>query len=238
MVHNAHSDFDERRRYAVRVLGQLQKAVVGLPLPLSDVVVYEYGKDPYLLLVSCLLSLRAKDSKTLPIVRQLFAIAQTPRALLALPHGRLERLIYSIGFYKQKARTLREVSQELLQRFDGKVPQTLDDLLSIRGVGYKTANLILSMAYGKPAICVDVHVHRLSNMLRFVHTKTPRETELALQKLLPRTRWNSVNRILVMTGQNVATVLPRVSSSVACLLMPLAPKRVKLALKCKTPHIT
>lgn len=238
MMRNAQNDINERRKNAVRVLETLEKAIVGLPEPLSDAVIQEYGKDPYLLLISCLLSLRAKDTKTLPIVRQLFKRVRTPQALLALPYAQLERLIYSIGFYKQKARTLREVSRALLERFDGKVPHTLDELLSIKGVGYKTANLILAMAYDQPAICVDVHVHRLSNMLRFVHTRTPRETELALQKVLPESRWNSVNRILVMVGQNIAVVVPRLPLPLACMLVSLAPKRVVVALKCKTPHFT
>lgn len=221
----------ERRLYAVRVLEQLRVAVKNLPPSLSVTIAQEYHDDPYLLLISCLLSLRAKDSTTLPIARQLFEQVRTPQQMIKLSQHALEKLIYSIGFYKQKARTLRAVSQVLLDRFGGKVPRTQHELLSINGIGYKTANLVLGMAYHEPAICVDVHVHRLANALGLVHTSTPRETELALQHVLPKKYWIEVNQVLVTLGQNLSLIAPQLPADLVCRLLALLPKRVVKMIK-------
>ncbi len=219
---------NERRVCAVRALEQISHAAVRVTPPLSVSIIKEYGRDPFLLLISCLLSLRAKDSKTLPIAQELFTHARTPQEILEIPLAQLEKLIYSIGFYKNKARTLRCVSADLIKRFGGRVPRTLPELLSIKGVGHKTANLILGMAYGIPAICVDVHVHRLANMLGFVNTKTPLETEKELAALLPKKYWITVNHALVALGQNPAAVIPRLSPDVAQKLYGLLPKKYRL----------
>ncbi len=213
------------RAQALADLKVLQRATVDCALPLGDAVVQEYGKDPYLLLISCLLSLRAKDTKTLVVVRALFQKVRTPRQLCALSVQELERIIYSIGFYKQKARTLRAVSVQLIERFDARVPRTQEELLSLLGVGRKTANLVLGMAFDIPAVCVDVHVHRIANLLDFVHTKTPEQTEFALEKLLPRSWWIKINRILVQVGQNVKKVLPRLPRQLQQKLLPLVHRK-------------
>lgn len=179
----------------------LDQAVQGLPEPMSLHIAQEYDKDPYLILISCLLSLRARDTTTYPVSKKLFSVAKTPQEMISLPLPTLESIIHSIGTYKRKSRVLHEVSRELILRFGGKVPSGEADLLSLPGVGRKTANLVRSVAFDIPAICVDVHVHRIANQLGMVHTKTPEETELALQRLLPRTDWSAVNRYFVLWGQ-------------------------------------
>ena len=206
----------------------LRKATNTLPKPMSVVVAHEYNKDPYLLLISCLLSLRAKDVKTLLVTRKLFSVVRTPKQMLALSEVELKRIIYSIGFYNQKSRMLRSISRELLERFDGKVPRNRQELLSIKGIGPKTASLVLAMAFDVPAICVDVHVHRLANMLGWVHTKTPRETEGALEKIFPKRYWVGVNHVLVKVGQNISIVVPKLPKQLQKKFLPLFPKRIKL----------
>ncbi len=185
------------------LLSVLQNKTANFLLPLSDHVIAEFGNDPFLILISCLLSLRAKDLATIPLCSALFKRAKTPHELLALPLPELEKIIYRIGFYKQKAKGLHAVSRELLERHDGKVPKTEEELLTLPGVGRKTANLVLGIAYGIPAICVDVHVHRISNRLGLIKTKTPEETEEALKKVLPKKHWIEYNKLIVMWGQNI-----------------------------------
>jgi endonuclease-3 len=174
--------------------------------------VAERTRDPFRVLVACLLSLRTKDTTTGPAAERLFRVADTPRALARVPPRRLERLIYPVGFYRTKARALRAISRDLLARFGGRVPDDLDALLTLTGVGRKTANLVVTMGFGKPGICVDVHVHRISNRLGYVRTRTPEETEMALRAKLPRRHWIGYNDLLVAFGQNVCTpVSPRCS---------------------------
>ncbi len=191
------------KRYGQEVLTILKKALVGkVPEPMSLLLVKEYGKDPFLILVACLLSLRSRDAVTYHVCRELFKRATTPQEIIAIPDHELEALIHRIGFFRRKTQILKQVSQQILQEFHGRVPDTEEGLLRINGVGRKTANLVLSVAFDKPAICVDVHVHRLSNQLGLVHTKTPEQTERALQKIFPPAQWGEINRLLVMLGQN------------------------------------
>ena len=192
-----------------QIIDIIRDATSDMPDPLSVKIVQEYGKDPFLILMSCLLSLRAKDTKTIVVVRKLFAIARTPEQFVKMPLSELEKIIYSIGFYKNKARVIKQVSAQLIKEFGGVVPRTKEDLLQINGVGQKTASLVLSSAFDVPAICVDVHVHRLSNLLGLVHTKTPEETEVALEKILPKSYWASTNEVLVKLGQNIKKVFSR-----------------------------
>jgi endonuclease-3 len=166
-------------------------------------IIKEYGKDPYLILIGCLLSLRSRDVKTLPVCRELFERARTPQELLKIPLDELEKILYPLGFYRRKAATIRAVSKALLEDFSGKVPATEQELLSLPGVGRKTTNLVLAEAFGIPALCVDTHVHRLSNRFGLVKTKTPIETEYALREILPQRYWAEWNRLLVMWGQNI-----------------------------------
>lgn len=201
---NQRSDRDIRG-WALEIIKVLKVATEGMQPPMSEVIAKEYDKDPYLILISCLLSLRNKDTSTLPISRKLFVVAKTPQQILNIPIQKLESIIYSIGFYKNKAKMLHSVSQELLSRFDGKVPSNRQDLLSIKGIGPKTASLVLGIAYDIPAICVDVHVHRISNRIGLIKTRTPEETEVALMEILPKNYWIEWNKLLVMWGQNICT---------------------------------
>ncbi len=138
----------------------------------------------------------------MPAAERLFELADTPEALARLPLPAIERAIYPVGFYRTKARTLKALARHLLLRHGGKTPDTLEDLLAIKGVGRKTANLVLTLGFGKPGICVDTHVHRISNRWGLVKAKTPEKTEFALREVLPRRYWIEYNDLLVSFGQN------------------------------------
>jgi endonuclease-3 len=169
-------------------------------------------RDPFRVLVACLLSLRTKDETTGPAAARLFALADTPEAMRRLPARRIERAIFPVGFYRTKARVLLGVCRDLLERFGGQVPDDIDRLLTLKGVGRKTANLVVTQGFNKPGICVDIHVHRISNRLGYVKTKNPTETETALRKQLPRRYWIGYNDLLVSFGQNIChPVSPRCS---------------------------
>ncbi len=180
----------------------LREAVGKLPDP-SVTLVGKKWKSPYLVLVSCLLSLRTKDETTLPAAERLFALAQTPRDMLQLSIRDIERAIYPVGFYRTKAQRIVDISRVLICEHAGHVPATMEGLLSLKGVGPKTANLVLVEGFGKPGICVDTHVHRISNRLGYVRTRTPEETEQVLRRTLPSGLWKDINWILVLWGQNV-----------------------------------
>jgi endonuclease-3 len=155
-------------------------------------------------------------------VKSLFARARTPRELLKVPEAELARLIYPVGFYKTKAKVLREVARTIVEEHDGKVPDTLEGLLELKGVGRKTANLVLTQAFGKPGICVDTHVHRITNRWGYVKTKTPDETEQALREKLPERFWIPINQTLVAFGQGLCgPISPRCS---ACPVAKLCPR--------------
>ncbi len=168
-------------------------------------IIKNYGQDPFLILICCLLSLRSKDTVTIHVCNDLLKIAKTPKEILAIPTDKLEKIIFKIGFYKNKAKTLHKVCKYLLEKYDGKVPQVEAKLLNLPGVGRKTANLVLGLAFERPAICVDIHVHRISNRLGLIKTKTPEETELALQKIIDKKYWIIFNDLLVKHGQNICT---------------------------------
>lgn len=159
---------------------------------------------------------------TYVVSKKLFEQAKTPREIAAMPRGELESIIKKIGFYRKKAATLQAVSTELIARFGGTVPRTADELLSLPGVGLKTANLVLSVGFDEPAVCVDVHVHRIANRLGIVTTKTPEQTEAALKLLVPREQWSLLNDLFVMWGQNICT--PQSPRCSVCPLAPLCPK--------------
>ena len=212
----------DKKDRAIRIIEILRKATKGMEQPASTAIVSEYGRDPYLILISCLLSLRTKDTVSLPASRRLFEHAKTPKQMLALPITHIEKLIYPTGFYHRKARLLHEISQELLNRFSGNVPSNLEDLLSLKGVGRKTANLVLGVAFEIPAICVDTHVHKISNRLGLIKTKTTEETELALMELLPKKYWIEYNHLLVIWGQNICVPISPFCSK--CALYDLCPR--------------
>lgn len=159
--------------------------------------------DPFQILISTLLSLRTKDEVTREASRRLFQVAKNPRDILCMTQQELEILIYPVGFYRTKAKRIRDICRELVEKHNGQVPDDLDVLLSLKGVGRKTANLVLTMAYGKQGICVDTHVHRISNRIGYVSTKTPEETEMVLREKLPIQYWSEYNDLLVTYGQNI-----------------------------------
>ncbi|MGP8154178.1 MAG: endonuclease III domain-containing protein [Smithella sp.] len=161
----------------------------------------ENQRDPFVILISTLLSLRTKDEVTAVATEKLFELASTPEEMLTVSLDKIARTIYPVGFYRVKAHNIHHICKELIKRFASKVPDNIDDLLNIKGVGRKTANLVVSLAYGKDAICVDTHVHRISNRLGYVKTKTPDETEFALRKKLPRRHWIIYNTIMVAFGR-------------------------------------
>jgi len=163
----------------------------------------EETKDPFQVLISCLLSLRTKDQVTGPASARLFARARTPQQLLSLPVSAIRKLIYPVGFYRTKATRIHQICQHLLGRFQGKVPSDLEELLTLPGVGRKTANLVRTVGFGKLGICVDVHVHRISNRLGYVRTTTPEQTEMVLRAKLPKRYWIQYNDLLVAFGQTL-----------------------------------
>ena len=169
----------------------------------EEPIVGHYRADPFRTLISCLLSLRTKDETTRGASQRLFRLARSPQRLARLSTQAIERAIYPVGFYRTKARTVRSVCRDLLSRYDGRVPGDLDELLTIKGVGRKTANLVVTLAFRKPGICVDTHVHRISNRWGYVRTKTPEQTEMALRRKLPPRYWRIYNDLLVTFGQNL-----------------------------------
>lgn len=185
--------------------------------PAAQTIVEQYGKNPYCVLISCILSLRTKDRVSLPASQRLFEHAITPYDMIKIPLNTIQELIYPVGFYRIKARTIHDISLDVISRFQGQVPSSLEELLTLQGVGPKTAHLVQGEGFGIPALCVDTHVHRISNRLGIVRTKTPEETERELKKIIPVEYWIEYNRLLVMWGQN--TCLP---ISPLCSVCPLA----------------
>lgn len=159
--------------------------------------------DPYRVLISCILSLRTKDKITIDASLRLFQVADNPESMLKLSLVKIQKLIYPVGFYRNKSRQILDASRRLIKDYSAKVPASLDALLDLKGVGRKTANLVLSLGFRIPAICVDTHVHRISNRLGWVNTRNPKETEFALEKILPKNEWIDINTTLVTFGQNL-----------------------------------
>ncbi|AEA33748.1 endonuclease III domain-containing protein [Hippea maritima] len=183
------------------VVKLLREAYRGFVEPVVTQVAKD--KDPYKVLISTILSLRTKDETTLRASIRLFDIADNIYKLNELNEDEIERLIYPVGFYKTKAKNLKKIARIIIENYGGKIPDDLDELLKLPNVGRKTANLVLAKGFGKPAICVDIHVHRISNRLGLVDTKTPEETEFALSKILPKKYWIEFNDLLVPFGQNI-----------------------------------
>ena len=167
------------------------------------VTIVSMTKSPFMVLISCLLSLRTKDKVTAEASNRLFKLANNPEKILGLSIKNIEKAIYPVGFYKTKAKRIKEICKALLDDYGGVVPDEIDELLKLNGVGRKTANLTVTLGYGKLGICVDTHVHRISNRLGLVKTKTPEQTEFALRKKLPKKHWLIYNDLLVTYGQNL-----------------------------------
>lgn len=171
--------------------------------PVVGVVARESGRDPFLILISTLLSLRTKDRTTREAGDRLFVMARTPATMLKLPLKKLERVIYPVGFYRTKAKAIHQICRKLIDEYGEVVPDSIDELVTLPGVGRKTANLVVTIGYGKPGICVDIHVHRISNRWGYIKTKTPEESEQALRRILPKQYWIIYNDLLVPYGQNL-----------------------------------
>jgi endonuclease III len=163
----------------------------------------EDKNDPFKIFISTLLSLRTKDEVTAIATQRLFNLAKTPEEMVKRSEEQIQQAIYPVGFYRNKAQTILEVCNVLINRFHSRVPDTIEDLLTLRGVGRKTANLVVALGYNKPAICVDVHVHRISNRLGYVRTRNPKDTEFALREKLPAEYWIKYNTLMVSFGRNV-----------------------------------
>ncbi|MCI0528760.1 MAG: endonuclease III, partial [Nitrospira sp.] len=180
----------------------LRQSVKQWPTPVVGVVAND-SKDPFRILIACLLSLRTQDKTTAQASQRLFSLAGRLEEMSRLPVRVIERAIYPVGFYRTKARTIKLLCRELFNRFKGKVPGDLDTLLTLKGVGRKTANLVMTLGFSKPGICVDTHVHRICNRWGYVKTRTPDETEMVLRDKLPLQYWNILNDLLVPYGQNL-----------------------------------
>ncbi|OGI30448.1 MAG: endonuclease III, partial [Candidatus Melainabacteria bacterium RIFOXYA12_FULL_32_12] len=180
------------------------------------------NRDPFKTIISCILSLRTKDETTYGATLRLFSLGSTPNDFLKLSEEEIQKAIYPVGFYRNKAKVILGICQDLLANYNGLVPDDIDELLKLKGVGRKTANLVVSKGYDKPAICVDTHVHRISNRLGYVKTKTPDETEMALREKLPVKYWLKINDLLVTHGQN--TCKPIGPKCTICIIEPYCNK--------------
>lgn len=189
-------------RTIARVLRILTKAAEDWNPPVVTEMA-TFARDPYHVLIACLLSLRTKDETTGPAARRLFALADTPNKMVGLTPARIRDAIYPVGFYKTKAQTVLAVSRRILDHYAGHVPDDIDELLTFKGVGRKTANLVVTLGFQKPGICVDTHVHRISNRWGYVESKTPDHTEQALRAKLPKRFWIGYNDLLVAFGQTL-----------------------------------
>lgn len=189
-------------------------------------VVADESRSPFNVLISCIISLRTKDVTTAAAFKRLNKRAKTPKGLLRLPVEEIAKLIYPAGFYNNKAKTIHEICYDLINRFNGEVPDTIDELLTLKGVGRKTANLVVTLGHNKPGICVDTHVHRIPNRWNYIQTKNPEETETILRKILPKGYWIEFNDLLVSYGQNLCT--------------PVSPKcsQCKISVYCKRMNVT
>jgi endonuclease-3 len=207
---------------ALAIIKILQSATRNMVEPAATSIIKQYGRDPFLVLISCILSLRTKDATSLAASQRLFEHAKTPQEILSLSTAFIQKLIYPTGFYRQKTRSIQAICAMLIQNYQSKVPHTEEELMKLPGVGPKTTALVLSEGFEIPAICVDTHVHRVSNRLGLVATKTVSETEQQLKKLLPKKYWSEFNSLMVMWGQNICVpISPKCS---ICPLLPLCPQ--------------
>lgn len=185
-----------------KVIERLRTEVMKLTVPFIALLA-DRSNDPFRILISCILSLRTLDKTTAEASERLYSLAGTPQKMLKLSKGEIEKAIYPVGFYRVKAGNILSICRDLVEKYGGRVPDEIDELLKLKGVGRKTANLVVSVGYGKPGICVDAHVHRIANRWGYVRTKNPEQTETALRKKLPKDYWIEINDLLVPFGQAV-----------------------------------
>ncbi len=190
-----------------QILERIEKImrILKKKFPVSKTTLNKMRKNPnaFKILISCILSLRTQDKNTEIASKKLFAVAKTPKQILDLPLKKLEKLIYSSGYYRNKAKTIKHISKVLLEKYNGKVPKTREELISIKGIGPKTANIVLAFAYGKKVLPIDTHCHRIPNRLGWVKTTSPESTEKALNKILPKKYWADFNSIFVQFGKTI-----------------------------------
>ena len=202
---------------------RLATAIDGLEEPAVEKIAKDQKEDPFQVLIATMLSAQTKDAVTAAASARLFRVARTPRSMAKLPEPQIEKLIYPVSFYRNKAVHVRETCRQIMTRFGGRVPSTMEELLTLPGVGRKTANLVLILAHAsRENICVDTHVHRISNRLGWVRTRTPEETEHALYAATPRRWWAVINLYLVTWGQNVCR--PVYPLCPQCVLADVCPK--------------
>ncbi len=199
-------------RHMAEIIRLLERELGKHELPIVSQMAEE-RRDPFKILISTLLSLRTKDEVTAVATERLFALASTPEGMLRLSGEEIMKAIYPVGFYRTKAETIHHVCQDLIDRFHSQVPDTIDTLLTLKGVGRKTANLVVALGFNGEGLCVDTHVHRISNRLGYVRTKTPEETEFALRQKLPRKYWLRYNTLLVAFGRNTCRPISPFCSS-------------------------
>ena len=202
------------------VLAKVKKAVRGCRIP--SVTVISQKNDPFAVLVSCIISLRTRDEVTYPASARLLKLAKTPAQLMKLSNAKLEQAIYPAAFFRNKSQSIKELCKDLVDNYEGRVPDKLEELLKLKGVGRKTANLTLILGHNKPGICVDIHVHRISNRWGYVKTKSPNETEMALRDKLPKCYWKGYNDLLVTFGQNICKPVSPFCGS--CAIAEICPK--------------
>ena len=194
-----------------KVIKILKKSVKQWKVPIVTQVA-EDGRDPFKVLISCILSLRTKDDTTAAASSRLFKITDNPAKMLKIKDRIMEKTIYPVGFYRTKTRNIKSICRILVDKYKSRVPDEIDELLKLKGVGRKTANLVVTLGYNKLGICVDTHVHRISNRLGYISTTTPEKTEFALRKRLPQKHWIIYNDLLVTFGQNLCKPISPVCS--------------------------
>lgn len=205
------------------VMRRLAKAIDGLDEPAVEKIAQDQEEDPFQVLMATMLSAQTRDAVTAAASARLFRVARTPRSMVKLPVKQIEQLIYPVSFYRNKAIHVRGTCEQIMSRFGGVVPSTMEELLTLPGVGRKTANLVLILAHRSASnICVDTHVHRISNRLGWVSTRTPEETEHALYDRAPRKWWPLINLYLVTWGQNVCR--PVYPLCQQCVVSDLCPR--------------
>jgi endonuclease-3 len=205
----------------IKIWPALKGQVQSLHVPWIDQM-SSRERDPYKILISCLLSLRTQDRTTEEASRRLFQLAQTPGEMSRLAVEKIQKAIYPVGFYRVKARRIRDLSGEILKKYKGRVPDTIEELLSLKGVGRKTANLVVTLGYDREGICVDTHVHRITNRWGLVKTETPTQTEFALRQVLPIRYWKRLNGYLVAFGQGICKPISPLCSH--CRIRPFCPR--------------
>jgi endonuclease III len=203
----------------------LRRQVPQWETPIVTLMAETY-ESPFRVLISCILSLRTQDQTTAVASKRLFALADTPEKMRGLSEQKIAKIIYPVGFYRTKAKVIREICRTLIRDYQGKVPDEIDELLKLKGVGRKTANLVVTLGYRKPGICVDTHVHRISNRWGYVKTKNPKETEFALRAKLAKRYWIEYNDLLVAFGQHLCRPI-----SPQCTICPVEKSCDKVGVK-------